>query len=348
MQFRNPGASSPLPLIRSRVLPAVLALAAATASGGASACAACGETLSRDWETQGISSNQGFVADISYTYLNQNRQRYGSGSASPALINNQLNQGQEIEAYTKTQTVTAALTYNDDTWGVTAMIPYVRRTHGTYGTTAPLGSSFSTSTDSGIGDIRLIGRYTGFSEEKRSGVIAGLKLPTGNNSANFNTGTNAGMPLDAGLQIGTGSTDVILGGYTTGNIDHYGWFVQGTVQHAVATKKAPGNLDYRPGDAYVLNTGVRYAGFGAKVSPMLQLNIIKRQADTGAFTVPTDPVTGAPVSGGTLAYLAPGASVQLGGGVSVYGFLQLPVYQRVNSLQIVPKYTATLGVRTAF
>jgi len=326
----------------------MLALAAITAAGNAYACAACGSTLSRDWEAQGISGNQGLVAELSYDYLNQNQQRYGTGAASPALINRQLNAGQEIEAYTRTQTVTAALSYNADTWGVSVQVPYVQRTHGTYGNTAPLGSSYSTSSDSSIGDVRVIGRYTGFSEDRSSGAIIGMKFPTGNTGANFNAGTAAGTPLDAGLQIGTGSTDVIVGGYTTATFDHYGWFLQGTVQHAVATKPALGNLDYRPGDAYVLNTGIRYAGFGAKVSPMLQLNVIKRQADSGALTVPLDPLTGAPVSGGTLAYLAPGVSVRLGGGASVYGFVQLPLYQNVNSLQITPKYTVTLGVRQAF
>lgn len=329
-------------------LAIVLACSSLAAASGAFACAACGNTLSRDWDTQGISGNQGFVADLSYDYLEQNQQRYGTAAASPALLNNQLNAGQEIEAYTKTQTLTASLIYNEDTWGVSAQIPYVQRTHGTYGNTAPLGSSFSTSSDSGIGDIRVTGRYTGFSEERTAGVIVGIKLPTGNTSANFNAGTSAGQPLDAGLQIGTGSTDIILGGYTTGAIEHYGWFLQGTLQHAIATKQALGNLDYRPGDAYMLNAGIRYAGFGAKVSPMLQLNIIKRQADTGAFTVPTDPVTGVPVSGGTLAYLAPGVSARVGGGAAVYGFVQLPVYQNVNSLQIAPKYTVTLGVRQSF
>ena len=111
-----------------------------------------------------------------------------------------------------------------------------------------------------------------------------------------------------------------------------------------------GNLDYRPGDAYLLNTGIRYAGFGAKVSPMLQLNVIRRQADSGApdalgnRSVPIDPVTGVPVSGGTLAYLAPGVSVRVGGGASVYGFVQIPIYQNVNSLQLTPGYTLTMGV----
>jgi hypothetical protein len=84
---------------------------------------------------------------------------------------------------------------------------------------------------------------------------------------------------------------------------------------------------------------------------MLQFNIIKRQADTDKGTgvnVPLDPVTGVPVSGGTLAYLAPGISVRVGGGASVYGFVQIPVYQNVNSLQLTPSYTVTMGVRQSF
>lgn len=323
--------------------PVILALAAAVASGNAYGCAACGNTVSRDWETQGISSSQGFVADLSYDYLNQNRQRYGSGSASPALINRQLNAQQEVEAYTKTQTLTATLIYNDDTWGAGVQVPYLQRTHGTYGITAPLGSSYSTSSDSSIGDMRVTGRYTGFSEDRSSGVIFGLKLPTGSHNANFSTGAAAGTPLDASLQIGTGSNDAILGAYTTGAFGHHGWFVQGTVQHAVATQN-----NFRPGDLLALNAGIRYAPYGARVAPMLQLNIIHRQADTGANATPPDPITGGPTTGGTLAYLAPGASVQVGGGASVYGFVQLPIYQRVNSLQLVPQYTVTLGARMAF
>ena len=325
----------------------ILTLALATLATGsdAFACAACDSTLSRDWETQGISTRSGFSADLSYNYLNQNQQRYGASKASGALINNQLAAGQEVEAYTRTQTLTAALNYTGDAFALSIQLPFVNRTHGTYGATPPLGSNYATSSDNSIGDVRIISRYSGFSSEKTSGLIAGIKLPTGNTGATFSDGIT---PLDAGLQIGSGSTDLILGGYTSGSIKEYGWFVQGTVQHAVATDMAMGGLAYRPGDAYTLNTGIRYAEFGAKITPMLQLNIIKRQADTGAFTVPLDPVTGVPISGGTLAYLAPGVSIRAGGGMSVYGFVQLPIYQSVNSLQLVPQYTLTLGVRQSF
>ncbi len=321
-----------------------LALATLAGSNAVLACASCGHTLSRDWENQGITSKQGFSADFSYDYLNQNQQRYGSAKASGALINGQLAAGQEIEAFTRTQTLTASLNYTGETFGLSIQLPFSNRTHATYGTSAPLGSFYLPSSDSSIGDARIIGRYTGFSSEKTSGLIAGIKLPTGNTSANFSDGVT---PVDAGLQIGTGSTDLIFGGFTSGSIDKFGWFAQGTVQHAIATDVVSGG-DYRPGDAYSFNTGIRYAEFGAKVTPMLQLNLIKRQADSGLLTVPTDPVTGVPISGGTLAYLAPGVSVRVGGGTSVYGFVQLPVYQSVNSLQLTPQYTLTLGVRQSF
>ena len=35
--------------------------------------------------------------------------------------------------------------------------------------------------------------------------------------------------------------------------------------------------------------------------------------------------------------------MRLGGGASLYGFIQLPIYQKVYGLQRVPRYT--LGVR---
>jgi hypothetical protein len=335
-------------------LAVALGFSALLSSMEVNACAACGCTLSKDWESQGISGKPGFTVDISYDYLNQNKQRYGTSSASSSLVNSQYAAGQEVEAYTKTNTISASLIYNADTWGVSVMVPYVNRNHGTYGqldtptpgATVDTTTLAGTSSNSGIGDVRIIGRYNGFSEDKSSGLIVGIKLPTGSTSNTFSDGT----ALDAGLQIGTGSTDIILGGYTTGTLDTYGWFLQGTVQHAVATKSL-GGADYRPGDAYSLNTGIRYAGFGAKVSPMLQFNIIKRQADTDNGTginVPVDPVTGAPVSGGTLAYLAPGISVRVGGGASVYGFVQIPIYRNVNSLQLTPSYTVSIGVRQSF
>ena len=332
------------------VIATALALLPLIAMNNALACAACGCTLSKDWGTQGITATPGFTADLSYDYTNQNQQRYGSGTASSAKISELWLAGQEIEDYTVTRTTTASLNYTSDTWGVSAQLPFVQRTHGTYGdngastSSSPDYSSYASSSDNGIGDTRIIGRYTGFSADKTAGIIAGLKLPTGSTDANFNDGVT---PLDRSLQIGTGSTDIILGAFLTGTIEAYGWFAQGTVQHAVATKTIDGQ-DYIPGDAYSLNAGIRYAKFGARFTPMLQLNYIHRQPDSGTAATPADALTGSAGSGGTLVYLAPGALIRVGDGTSVYGFVQLPIYQYVNSLQLSPRYNLTLGVQQSF
>jgi hypothetical protein len=321
------------------VIVTVLALLPLIAINDAQACATCGDTLSKDWGTQGVSTHPGFTADLSYSYINQNQLRYGTGTASTTQISSLLPSGQEVEDYTTTRMTTASLNYSNDTWGVNTLLPFVQRTHGTFGNTLPGDySSYSSSSDNGIGDIRIIGRYTGFSADKTMGIIAGIKLPTGSTNTNFNAGAEAGNALDRSLQIGTGSTDVILGGFFTGTIEEYGWFTQGTAQHAVATKTIAG-ADYRPGDSYSLNAGIRYAKFGAPFTPMLQLNYIHRSPDD---------VGGSPLDGGTLVYLAPGASFRAGGGTSVYGFVQLPVYQDVIGLQLSPRYTLTLGIKHSF
>lgn len=326
-------------LLRS-TLAACAAAFFALGHQAAYACAACGDTVSAAWQTQGLITTPGLTWGLAYNYVNQNQQRYGRSAASPAQIDNLLAAGQEIEAYTRTQTVTASLNYTDDTWGVIGEIPLLSRTHATWGTTAPLGSTYLTSAQSAVGDIRVVGRYTGFSAQRASGLLLGVKLPTGATNMMFNDGT----PVDRSLQIGSGSTDVIFGGYTAGTISTYGWFVQGTVQHAIATQALNG-LDYRPGDAYQLNAGIREAEFGEKLSPMLQFNAIHRRPDTGAAATPPDALTGGPSTGGTLAYLAPGAALRLGAGLSAYGFVQLPVYQNVNSLQLAPRYTLTIGMQ---
>jgi hypothetical protein len=346
--------ASPVSFSLRIVLFTAVGLLPLAAMNDARACAACGCTLSKDWGTQGLNTTPGFTADLSYDYINQNQQRIGTGTASLAQINDLWQAGQEVEDFTATRTVTASLNYTGDTWGVSAQIPYLQRTHGTFGGSDPSAPSafpdyggYSSSSDDGIGDIRIIGRYSGLSADKTAGIIAGVKLPTGSTGANFNSGAAAATPLDRSLQIGTGSTDFILGGFLTGNAGLYGWFVQGTVQHAVATKTADG-ADYVPGDTYALNTGIRYARFGARFTPMLQLNYIQRRPDGGDGATPADALTGGPATGGTLIYLAPGALIRVGGGTSVYGFVQLPVYQNVNSLQLSPRYALSLGVSHSF
>jgi hypothetical protein len=336
--------------IRSTLI-ASLTLAALVGGSDAFACASCGCTLSTDWGSQGVSTKAGWSYDLSDNYINQNTLIYGNSKPSADFIRTLYANNTEVETFTATQTITNALAYNSDTWGINFQIPFLIRTHGTNGVTmsggSDYGANYVSSARAGIGDIRVVGHYSGLFEDKTSGLILGLKFATGETGADFSGGAatgQLGVSLDPGLQLGTGSTDVIAGAYTSGTVSTYGWFVQGTLQHAVSRLATEANgTTYRPGDSYLLNTGIRYAGFGAAVSPMLQLNINHREYDQGTG-VANDPFTGSPISGGNLVYLSPGATVRLGGGTSVYGFVQLPIYQNVGSLQLVPAYTATIGI----
>jgi hypothetical protein len=295
------------------------------------ACSSCGCTLSPVWENQGMTTQEGLRVDVRYDYINQDQLRHGSGGASSADVNNALANGAvgETEQYTKNQYYTLGLDYllNRD-WGVNLQVPYINRDHVTLGA-GDTDNSYSKSND--LGDIKLMGRYQGFFPDAKTGVILGLKLPTGKINEVFNSGPMAGGLLDASLQAGTGSTDLVIGAYHFNTLmPNVDWFAQVLYQFAVSTRN-----DYRVGNAINANVGVRYTGLG-DVMPQLQINAQQRQSDSG---LNSDPLN----TGGKLVYLSPGLTVKVSDNVKVYGFVQLPIYQYVEGLQLAPRWNASLG-----
>jgi hypothetical protein len=53
-------------------------------------------------------------------------------------------------------------------------------------------------------------------------------------------------------------------------------------------------------------------------------------------------------TGGTLLYLSPGIVAEVSDRISMYSFVQVPVYQDVNGVQLAPHFTVTAGVRYSF
>lgn len=43
-------------------------------------------------------------------------------------------------------------------------------------------------------------------------------------------------------------------------------------------------------------------------------------------------------------HISPGVTVALTRNLNAYGFFQVPIYQRVNGLQIQPRYTVSIGL----
>ena len=346
----------------------VVAIALVLPAAGAMACASCGCSLNTDIGTQGMGSSQGWTFDLRYDNLNQNQLRSGTGTISQNQAANTINpktgSPAEVEGFTQNNYVTASLDYNNgETWGATVVLPYIMRSHMTYGPDTdpgdglgyPTGANGYSSQANGFGDMKIIGRYFGFAEQKDWGFQFGVKLPTGSNNQTA-VGNNNGniVAVDPGLQLGTGSTDAIIGVYKFGIIpktEDWGYF--GNVQYQATVKptnvpstiaaiNAAGGVgnSYRPGNALNINVGTNYQGWDKWV-PTLQFNYLYKTADSGTAADTWS-------TGGTLLYATPGILYKLTDQTQVYANVQLPVYQNVNGIQLVPSYIASMGVRVHF
>jgi hypothetical protein len=322
-----------------------VALLAAAYAGPAQACATCGCTLSKDWLGPQAGSVSGWSVGISYDFLDQNQMREGQHNVdqarAQAILNPPGNTGNEVELQTLSRVTTFGVDYNTADWGISLQVPFVDRYHTTLQDGTQAGYNFNQF--NALGDARVIVKVglssLGLADDASSGVIAGVKLPTGSTDEPFNG--PAGGIVDPSLQPGTGSTDLLLGGYYSGGLDKLGWFAQGLWQHAVASQAG-----YTPGDAITLNAGVRYADMGQAVVPLLQVNYVHRNIDRGNLVnVKFD---GSPLTGGDLVYVAPGVSARLGAGFSAYGYVQFPVFQDVNGVQLTPKQIYSVGIRKTF
>ncbi len=288
----------------------------------------------------GYSSGAGLRLSLQYDYIHQDQLR--SGTHAVATVPD----GYELERETLNRYFTAGLSYSpNSSWNLNLMVPYVARTHSTFGE-IEAGSGevpeLSSSRSSSLGDVRLIGSYQGFLATHNLGVQLGVKLPTGHygTAVSFYGGPNAGTPLDASLQPGTGSTDIIVGAYYFQAISQdFDFFANGQFQSALRHHlDEPGN-DFRPGNATSVSFGLRYVAL-ARLTPQFQVNLLRKSRDQGALADVQS-------TAGNVAYLSPGVSARVVSNLQVYGFVQVPVYSNLYGYQLFPHWTASVGVSYA-
>jgi hypothetical protein len=339
--------------IRANTIAATALIASLAAPATSFACASCGCTLSSDWSQQGLATMGGWSFDLRYDLINQNEWRSGTSKIAPAVaaqMPNNAGEPAEIEEFTKTQTINLGVDYASSAgWGVSLTLPYLRRTHATYGSASefglsdgyPDGTNGYRSSTNAIGDAKLVGRYFDLAEERNWGVLLGLKLPTGSNTqtGTANDGSGATV-IDPGLQPGTRTTDLLIGVYGFANPKgDWNYFGQAMYQAAIDSAQFQG-ASYKPGNSLNINLGARYSGWSAVV-PNVQLNarFVERDSGDAADVFAT---------GGTLVYLSPGLIATVSDKVSVYGNLQVPIYQKVNGFQLTPRTIVSIGTRFSF
>jgi hypothetical protein len=310
-------------------LIAITSVALAAAPAAVVGCSVCGCSLSSDWAAQGYGMLPGLETGLRYEYFEQSDLRSGTSSVNRGSL--EFPNDNEIQERTVNRNIWLDL--NDvvnSSWAVTVSVPYHDRLHATI---AAGDTDISTSRASGLGDVRLFVRYQQFGMSNSFGLQFGLKLPTGRFDQNFVSGPQTGALLDRGLQLGTGTTDLLAGAswFARPNVN-LGTFVQATLEQPLAARAG-----FIPATSLNLSGGVRWLN-SSRFTPQLQLNL---KAEGREHGVEADTAN----SGGTIAYLSPGATVELAAHASAFVFVQLPVYQRVNGLQLEPRWLLSLGVR---
>jgi hypothetical protein len=291
-------------------------------------CSECGCTLSADWSAQGYPDVPGWSASARFEYFDSNDLR--TGTHSVAAAEHVLPAEQEIQRETLNRNTWIGLDYvRSNGWALQAQLPY----HDRYHTTIAEGDTeLSESRAAGVGDARLIARYEKFSLYRSYGLQFGLKLPTGRFNQTFATGPQAGAPLDRGLQLGNGTTDLLAGAsYFRRPTPNLGCFAQ--VLGDLPLDEREG---FRPCANVAVNTGIRYLNT-TSFTPQLQLNVRWDGREHGANADVAN-------SGGVTAFLSPGLTTELGTTASAFVFVQLPVCRRFNGQQLAPHAIVSFGV----
>jgi hypothetical protein len=204
--------------------------------------------------------------------------------------------------------------FNRD-WGVMIDVPVTDRLFETN-----TGSKVQTFHHTALGDVKITGVYSGFSADMSTGLIFGVKLPTGDWKYSG---------FDRDVEIGSGSTDLIVGGYHQGKFGktgQVGWYAQVAYQTPIAIQAG-----YRPGGEVDGAAGVYGEGWsfdnGLRLSPIAQVIASSRTHDSGPAADPAN-------SGYQRVMISPGLELNAKTW-RLYGDVELPVWQRVNGNQLV-------------
>ncbi len=322
--------------MKHRTLQTAL-IAAGLATFAVGASASCGTafcTLMTDRYAQGTGeAHLGWSADVRLERVTQNRLRTGTTN----LDASQVTEEEAIERYTKNTNVVTTLGYGiSSDWSMSLRIPVSKREH--------LHDVFDVQTQqivgpeqwnyTKLGDVEVQARRQLASSDAASAfaVFGGLKLPTGSKNVTNGDGSRA----ERTLQPGTGTTDLILGVATRRAVG----MQDALIGQASITTALNSNEEFRPGMRAEVSAGWSHA-YSQSLGTVLQLNLRHREHDSGNQAEPAN-------SGFTTLALSPGVTVATSGASTLYAYLQVPVYQKVRGIQLVPRGALALGWTSDF
>lgn len=272
-----------------------------------------------------LPSGAGGMASLSYAYSDQTRNWNGTSKA-PADSN--------VDKEVRTHFVTLGLQYMfNRNWGMAVETPYVSR----YFKAENDDGDVLSDTYNGIGDIRIRGLYTGFSEDLSAGVSLGLKLPTASH-----TQSSTAVDIDRDTQIGSGSTDILAGGFYRHALiqgNSWSWFLQAQLDMPILSQDG-----YKPGIEINESAGIHYNHLylgSVRIKPVAQIIGSERTHDTG-------PNAASPVASGyQRILLSPGIEFHFHP-MKFYADIELPIYESVTGNQLVSPLLFKVSLSSMF
>lgn len=290
--------------------------------------------VNTNWNLQGLAPEPGLRLDLRFEYIDQDQPTTGSRRIGFGEIRRHHD---ELRTINRNYLATFDYTF-DQSWGMSATLPLTSRSHAHVHNHG--GAQLLETWDfTRAGDVRVLGRRQWMHENAEQqrlsffGINFGLKIPTGE----FDVKNAAGQLAERSLQPGSGTTDLLLGGFFSHVVPAWSssWFVQALWQAPLNERE-----DYRPGRRISLDAGYRYEITG-RIGLMLQLNTLYRARDRGLEAEPQD-------SGGRFVSLSPGVSYAIAKNLQLYAFVQKPLYQYVNGVQLTADWSALAGVNVRF
>src|SRR5258706_150710 len=318
---------------------ALLLLSSITAEN---AVASCGSS-SCPIDLHALQSDAGrFSLDLSLQYIDQDQPRIGTRRAHVGEIASDHDEIRTINRLTSLQ-----LSYGlSERLQLALTLPYVGRSHEHFDEE---NGQIERWNFGDLGDAVLQGRLRLLTIGPAHGSLwinAGAKFATGSRRETGSSGENA----EVTIAPGTGSTDALFGvTYQAAVLRNTS--LEGMLGHATLIPyfialnvrvNGHGTNDYRRGREVQLNAGTEYP-----LTPAIHLlgqvnGRISSKDDVGETNENRD------LTGGRYLYLSPGLRMMIGYGTSLYGFVQVPLVQHVNGLQLTSKANYVAGVHKSF
>ncbi len=222
-------------------------------------------------------------------------------------------------------------------------VPYIRNTMDM---TTNMGMNMTMAPISGLGDITAMGLYRLYTDREIRPTDAvtlgfGVKTPTGS----FTETKASGAFVHAHMQPGTGSWDPLLSLIYTKMANPF--LVQADVTYQYTTRNRQG---YEFGDSAAVNLSGKYSvvkEFNVTAG-LTYLHVGKASDRDGQYTNLTSLMDDPANTGGNSLWFSPGIQVLPVKNGMMDLKVQVPVWERVNGIQLVSSYRVLAGISYGF